>query len=424
MEILMNLFKANKNFIGVICLLISMTSLAEINISEETPVTIGTELVLKSSILKKEIPIKVNLPSNFSISSASHSYPVIFIVGQHGEKFFHAVSGVVKHLADVERMPETIVVSISGDIPSPDIYHKGMWGSQEQEKWPSWGELAKYHAFYKNELFPFLKMRYRANNQRTVVGISGSSFFPFHNLTQADNLFNTYVFLAASDIIGMGFSPDRTLIDDLEARLTDNLKEKPLVFFAVASNDVDKDKRYQANVNELKKRFNGVKNLPLSVNIYDNEGHYDALLKTMLDVIELKYPREYWSANYRDIVAKPGNALDNLDEHFQKLSERYGFDIFPRATRWNSVNRLGFISMHLINLNRTKEAIEVAKRYTQYHPKSWQAYESLAKALEAHNNNDEAILNVKIALKFANTDTNRERLMQYLIKLNGQPIDS
>jgi predicted alpha/beta superfamily hydrolase len=416
----MTLFKRFRNFIGVTCLFVPMMSVAEISISKQTPVTIGTELVLKSSILKKEIPIKVALPSNFSLSSALHSYPVIFIVGGHGNEFFHAVSGIVKHLADVERMPETIVVSINGDNPSPEIYHHSMWGKQADDKWPSWGDPAKYHAFYTKELFPFLKTRYRANDSRTVVGISGSSFFPFHNLTQTDNLFDTYVFLAAADIIGMGYSPDRTLIDALVTRLTDNSKTKPLVFFAVASDDVNKDERYQANVDELTNRLGGVKNLPFTVNIYDNEGHYDALLKTMLDVIELKYPKQVWSARYRDIVAKPGNALENLDKYFRQLSDRYGFAILPRATRWNNVNRLGFISKHLINLNRTDEAVEIAKRYTQYQPESWQAYDSLAKALEANGNIDKAILTANSALKLAVTDINRNLLQQYLTKLNTQ----
>lgn len=413
----MSLLKGIRNFIIFTCLLVPMASVADVIISKQTPVTIGTELVLKSSSLSKEIHIKVSLPSNFSISSVFHTYPVIFVEGEHGSEFFHAVSGIVKHLADVERMPETIVVSVNGDSPTPDIYHHGMWGSQENEKWPSWGEPSKYHEFYKNELFPFLKTRYRANDKRTVIGISGSSFFSFNNLTQKDNLFDTYVFLAAADIIGMGYSPDKTLIDALVTRLTDDSKTKPLVFFAVASNDIDKDKRYQANVDELANRLSTNKNSFLTVKVYDNEGHYDALLKTLLDVIELKYPKQVWSASYRDIVAKPGNALNNLDSYFQSLSERYGFTIFPRATRWNNVNRLGFISQHLISLNRTEEAVEIAKRYTQYQPKSWKAYESLAKAQEANKNLHEAILSAVSALKLAETDINKSQLKEYLVRL-------
>ncbi|MFT7561328.1 MAG: putative alpha/beta superfamily hydrolase [Flavobacteriales bacterium] len=421
-DMIMNIFSVLRAYLGFACLLTSMMCVGEISIVKQAPVTIGAELVLKSSILKKEITIKISVPDSFEFSSVSHSYPIIFIVGAHGNEFFHAVSGMVKHLADVERMPETLVVGISGDNPSPDIYHNGMWGEQEHDKWSSWGEPAKYNVFYKKELLPFLKARYRANDSRTVVGISGGSFFPLHNLTQTDNLFDTYVFLAAADVIGMGYSPDSTLIDALVTRLTDDSKVKPMVFFAVASDDVNGDKRYQANVDELASRLSHVKKLPFSAKVYENEGHYDALLKAMLDVIELKYPKHIWSARYRDIVAKPGNALENLDKYYKLLSERYGFAIHPRATRWNGVNRLGFISTHLINLNRAEEAVEVARRYTQYQAKSWQAYEALAKALEANGNIVKAIVTTKIALELTDTDMNRIELQKYLVKLNAQVV--
>jgi len=403
-------------------MIVPMISIAEISISKQAPVIIGTEMVLKSVILKKEIPIKVSLPTSFSVSSTLHTYPVIFIEGKHGIEFFQAVSGIVKHLSGVERMPETIVVAINGDSPTADIYHHDIWGARTPEKWTSWGEPNKYHAFFKEELLPLLKKRYRANDSRAVIGVSGSSFFPFYNLTLQDNLFDTYVFLKTSDIVGMGYSADSTLIDALETRLTDPSKPKPLLFFANTREGLSFDKRYQDNFNELSRRLSSIKNLPFSSKLYDNEGSYDALLKTMLDVIELKYPKQAWSANYQDIVNKPGNALENLDKYFQQLSEHYGFTILPRSARFNNINELSSLSGYLINLKRTVEAVQVAKRYTEYHPKSWQAYESLAKALEANGKVDGAILTVKSALKLTDTDINRNQLQQYLAKLNTQSV--
>jgi len=390
---------------------------SEIHIKHESPEVIGSNLLLKSKILDKEIPIKISLPTSFNLSSDKHTYPVIFIEGMHGFEFFHAVSGTIKHLADVERMPETIVIGIDGDSPSPDIYHHDMFGKQEQEKWPSWGNPDKYHAFFRQELLPFLKSRYRANDKRSVIGVSTSSFFPLYNLVGKDNLFDSYVFLASADIIGMGYSANSNFIDALVARMTDKSKIKPSVFFAVASNDVNKDNRYQANFDELTQRLKVVDGLSFSAKIYENEGHYDAIIKTILDFIESKYPKQSWSANYRDIVAKPGNALDNLDKYYRQLSELYGFVILPRATRWNNVNRLGYISQYLIKLNRVKEAIEISQRYTEYQPKSWRAFESLAIAYKAYDDVDNAIVNVEAALKLAKTESSINRLKKYLSKL-------
>ncbi|AUJ70485.1 alpha/beta hydrolase-fold protein [Pseudoalteromonas sp. NC201] len=392
-----------------------------VTVTQQDPVVIGNTLVLKSEILNNEIPLNIALPSNFDLSSKLHTYPVIFLVGKHGSEFFHAVSGIVKHLADVERMPETIVVSINGGSPSPDIYHNDMFGGQSNKKWPSWGEPKKYHDFYQNELFPFLKAHYRANEKRTVIAISTSSFFPLNNLIHEKQLFDTYVFLAAADIIGMGYTPNKTMVDSLVERVSEDPKNGPLIYFAVAGDDLKKEKKYQSNVNKLKSRLKSIKDLPFILKIYDNEGHYDALLKTMLDVIEIKYPKPLWSAKYRDIVTKPGNALKNIDNYYDQLSERYGFTILPRSTRWNSVNRLGFISTYLIRQGRVIEAIEVAERYTEYQPKSWQAYESLAKAFEANEDNLQALKNTKVAVRLVDNEVNKSLLLEYINQLTEAP---
>lgn len=366
----------------VVSLIISITcstcAFAELKINTEEPVVIGMDIVVSSDIMSKEIPIRVFLPDSFHLSSPAHTYPVLFIEGSHGHQFFHSVTGIVKHLASVERMPETIVVAIDGDSPSPSVYHNNMWGSQSEGVWESWGKPQKYQQFLKQELFPYLKRQYRAAESRTVIGISGSSFFPFYSLLSGDNLFHHYVFIAAADVIGMGFSKEHTIKEEL-ITLFKNNRSKAGVLFAVADSDINKEEHYKRNVETLKHAMKSGNIDTFVSKVYADEGHYDVLLKTLLDAIEIQYPMGRWSARYRDIVAQEGNALNNLDEHFQSLSEQYGFDIFPRANRWNSVNRLGFISRHLSQNDRTEEAIEVAKRYTEYHPTSWLAFETLGK---------------------------------------------
>ncbi|ODB44957.1 serine hydrolase [Pseudoalteromonas sp. BMB] len=113
-------------------------------------------------------------------------------------------------------------------------------------------------------------------------------------------------------------------------------------------------------------------------------------------------------------MTKPGNALQNIDNYYDELSEGYGFAILPRSTRWNSVNRLGFISTYLIRLGRVLEAIEVAEGYTEYQPKSWQAYESLVKAFEANEDNLQTLQNVKIAVRLVDNKVNKSLLLAYI----------
>lgn len=120
-------------------------------------------------------------------------------------------------------------------------------------------------------------------------------------------------------------------------------------------------------------------------------------------------------------MTKPGNALQNIDNYYDQLSERYGFTILPRSTRWNSVNRLGFISTYLIRQGRVIEAIEVAERYTEYQPKSWQAYESLAKAFEANEDNLQALKNAKVAVRLVDNKVNKSLLLAHINQLTEAP---
>ncbi len=116
-------------------------------------------------------------------------------------------------------------------------------------------------------------------------------------------------------------------------------------------------------------------------------------------------------------MTKSGNVLQNINNNYDQLRDRYNFTILLRSTRWNSVNRLGFSSTNLIRLGRVLEAIEVAKRYTQYQPKSWQAYESLAKAFEANEDNLQALQNVKIAVRLVDNKVNKSLLLAYINQL-------
>ncbi|MCG9767791.1 hypothetical protein L1D59_04130 [Pseudoalteromonas piscicida] len=116
-------------------------------------------------------------------------------------------------------------------------------------------------------------------------------------------------------------------------------------------------------------------------------------------------------------MTKSGNVLQNINNNYDQLSDHFNFTILPRSTRWNSVNRLGFISTYLIRQGRVIEAIEVAERYTQYQPKSWQAYESLAKAFEANEDNLQALQNAKIAVRLVDNEVNKSFLLAYINQL-------
>ncbi len=67
------------------------------------------------------------LPESFHDVSEDHTYPIIMINGSHGIKFFHMISGIVKHLSSVTLMPEAIVISFDEEKHyAPNVYTNGM----------------------------------------------------------------------------------------------------------------------------------------------------------------------------------------------------------------------------------------------------------------------------------------------------------
>ena len=99
----------------------------ELSITESIPLTYAQQYVIHSKILNEDRKVNIFLPESFYEVSAQHTYPVLLLLE---DEFFLMVSGVVKHLSSVERMPETIVVSLVDGPHVPKFYTNG------SDNWP------------------------------------------------------------------------------------------------------------------------------------------------------------------------------------------------------------------------------------------------------------------------------------------------
>jgi len=346
-----------------------------------TPITVGERITFRSEVLSTTVSMNLALPASFAHSSAEHTYPVIFINGEHGNRFFSTLAGIVKHLGDRERIPESIVVSLNdmGDIP--EIFTNGMWS---RETLGGSGDPRKSLQHLEREVIPYLERRYRANDYRMIIGVSGSSLFPIYTFTQAPTLFDSHVLIAAADMMGMGYEAGKTFRDAFEAAFLESPKRKAKLYVGVADSDVEKRPDYRENLDDLAKRLGRFKKLDVRAEVVANADHYEVFIKSMLSAFDQNFPMGRWSSRYREIVAQPGDALANIDRYYEELSREVGFRVLPRADRWNSVNCLRFMIRHLIQEGRAKEAVAVAQRRVQYRPSYPPAYEGLAEALEAN----------------------------------------
>ncbi|MEW5250380.1 alpha/beta hydrolase-fold protein [Microbulbifer sp. 2201CG32-9] len=372
-------------------------------ITAKKALSYAQEVNFNSAFLDSDISLNIYLPGNFYEASKHQRYPVIFINGIHGREFFLTLTRIVKHLSSVERMPESIVVSLNDGGPMPDIYLNGMWAHTDVEKFESEGDSSAYINFLKDELFPYLEREYRALDNRMIIGISTSSLFPLYTFFHTPELFQSHVFLAAADMLGMGLSPDKRFIDKIAYSMQKNPTRNANFYLGIADSDIAKNERYSTILNKARilLRPYTEHNLKLKIEVIENEGHYDAFIKAMLSALELIYPRRKWSPQYRDLIAQPGDAMQNIDNFYATLSGEYGFSILPRATRWRSVNKLSHITTMLLRENRSQEAISVALRWVEYRPNSIIAYRQLAKAYASNGDSHNAISVFKKALDLA-----------------------
>ncbi|MEP1742138.1 MAG: alpha/beta hydrolase-fold protein [Kangiellaceae bacterium] len=347
-----------------------------------TDLNYASKIVFKSKILAQSIPMNIYLPSSFYESSEEHTYPVIFINGSHGNRFFLTLSGVVKHLGELERMPEAIIVSLNWSGHFPELFINGMWDGS-RETMSGYGDPDNYVSHLRLELFPFLSKHFRANEYRMIIGVSASSIFPLYSFTHAPELFDAHIFLAAMDMIGMGYKKGETIISSIKQSMSHRTNKQTALYFALADDDLDKPE-YEVNINQLAANMKPFvsEQFKFELNVIPNEHHYAAFTKTILGAMEMIFPSNLWAPDYRDLIAKPGDAMANIDKFFIQLSKQYGFKILPKADRWNSVNCLRFAAGKLLRDGRIDEALTVANRWVQYRPDSAPAYDQLGDVLE------------------------------------------
>src|SRR5690606_1543441 len=167
---------------------------------------------------------------------------------------FLMVSGVVKHLSSVERIPEIIVVSLSGEVPVPELYTNGsdFW-PKDWKQLPFGGDTDPFTAHLEQELLPYLKNNFRANDFNIIMGLSGTSMYTLHSFTKNSDLFDAHIAIASGDILGMGYNEGESFIDLIVNDFKNSKKRKAYLY--VTSADSDNSLMIKANLEELEKRL-------------------------------------------------------------------------------------------------------------------------------------------------------------------------
>lgn len=154
-------------------------------------ISLGTKDSIYSAILKENREIWIYLPEDAK-TNPDHKYPVIYLLD--GETYFHAFTGEVSHLSEVNGnaiIPDMIVVGIINTNRGRDLSPSHDSTSNIQSN----GGGEKFTLFIEKELIPFIESHYPTAPYRMLVGHSLGGLFVVNILLKHSHIFNSYISL-------------------------------------------------------------------------------------------------------------------------------------------------------------------------------------------------------------------------------------
>jgi predicted alpha/beta superfamily hydrolase len=270
-------------------LCVSQTQLPEV--LESKPLTIGLAEKIKSVQLGETRTINIYLPEDYNPKDTV-TYPVIYIPDGGLEEDFIHITGIVRYNTQpwIARFKRSIVVGIENTnrrrdftfaVENLDFVEKIGF---KKTQFPAYGGSEKYIAFLEKELQPYLRARYKANAQRTLIGESLAGLLATEILLKHRNLFDHYVIITPSLWWG-----DGELLRRAPALLQSGGSKPVSVYLAACNKDEDKG-MYDAAVS-LRDILQNTPKLDFHYDYLPDELHSTAIHQAVYNAFKAFYPK-------------------------------------------------------------------------------------------------------------------------------------
>ncbi|AWI26331.1 alpha/beta hydrolase [Flavobacterium pallidum] len=259
--------------------------------TESKPLTIGSTEQFKSAILAETRTINVYLPEGFNPADTI-TYPLICIPDGGIEEDFIHITGIVRFNTQpwINRFPKSIVIGIENTnrkrdftfaVPNLNFLENVGY---KKESIPFYGGSPKYILFLEKELLPYIKSKYKATRQRTIIGESLAGLLTTEILLKNPDLFDTYIIISPSLWWG-----DEKLLKDGGSLLKTNLKKRVRV--CVSAPNQEEDKMMYREATSL---YDLIKQNPHITSFFDylpEEWHATVMHMAVYNAFKLLYPK-------------------------------------------------------------------------------------------------------------------------------------
>jgi uncharacterized protein len=324
-----------------------------------------TKVTIKSAVLGEDRIVLVRTPPGYETNKVS--YPVLYMTD--GDAHMGHTASTIEFLTRNGRISDLIVVGITNTDRTRDLSpvkstNKNAAGELQN---PTSGGADNFLKFIETELIPHIEKQYRVQPYRILAGHSLGGLFAIHSMISKPGVFNSYVAVSPSLQWENGEALKRA------EEFFKNQKELKATLFVSLGHEPGAIGETFTSLKEILSKTN-IKGFAWQAEHMTDEDHGSVVLRSHYFGLRKVY--EGWQAP-RDL--KSGAVLGGLkgaDEHYKKLSEKFGYSI---PTPENLINQIGY---QFLFDRKPEEAIAVFKANIERYPMSANVYDSLAEAYE------------------------------------------
>ena len=322
-------------------------------------------LTLKSNVLGEERLILVSTPAGYENNKLS--YPVLYLTD--GDAHIGHTASTIEFLSRNGRMSPMIIVGITNTDRTRDLTPVKATAKNPEGalQFPTSGGADNFLKFIETELMPEVEKRYRAKPYRVLAGHSLGGLFVVHAMMARPGLFNSYVAVSPS----LQWE-DKEALKRAEV-FFGKQKELNSTLFVSLGNEPGAIGESFDSFRQLLEKTN-IKDFQWQAERMADEDHGSVVMRSHYAGLRKIY--DGWLMPRDPATGAVVGGLKGADEHYQKLSKRFGYTV---EVPENLVNLIGYQSLFA---GKMDEAIAVFKANVERYPASANVYDSLAEAYE------------------------------------------
>ncbi|MGI8898440.1 MAG: alpha/beta hydrolase-fold protein [Pyrinomonadaceae bacterium] len=325
-----------------------------------------TTLRLKSDVLGEERTILVRTPAGYE--AGNQRYPVLYLTD--GDAHIGHTGATIEFLSRNGRMSELIVVGITNtdrtrDLSPTNVKTAAAGGNGLQ--FPTSGGADKFLKFIETELIPEIEKRYRVQPYRILAGHSLGGLFTVHAMLSRPELFNSYI--AVSPALNWD---NQVAVKRAEDFFKTRKELDRTLYFSLGHEPGPIEDAFHQFKQVLGK--NQTKGFEWEAQEMTDEDHGSVVLRSHYFGLRKVY--NGWQIPRDPNTGAVAGDLKSVEEHYKKLSTKFGFAI---PVPENLVNQVGY---QLLFADKPDEAISAFKSNVERYPGSANVYDSLAEAYE------------------------------------------